>query len=64
MIYKGCKPYSIQPCEHHTSGPRINCSKISASTPVCTSHCSNKDYTVSLKKDKYYGKNNKQTIFF
>jgi len=36
----GCKPYSIAPCEHHTTGDRPDCSDLpSSNTPACTNTC-------------------------
>jgi len=53
--HEGCKPYSIQECEHHVNGSRIPCQGDSH-TPKCKSNCINSDYTVPYSKDKTFGK--------
>jgi len=36
----GCKPYSIAPCEHHTTGDRPDCADLpNSKTPSCTNDC-------------------------
>merc|ERR1711981_1420235 len=36
----GCKPYSIAPCEHHTTGDRPDCADVpDSATPACTNTC-------------------------
>nr|XP_018914012.1 PREDICTED: cathepsin B-like [Bemisia tabaci] len=51
--HQGCKPYLIQPCEHHVNGTRQACSEV-GKTPKCTSTCE-KGYDVPYKKDKHFG---------
>lgn len=53
---KTCKPYAFPPCQHHSKGPRDDCSKHDYDSPVCKSECSNADYDKSYKDDKIYGK--------
>lgn len=52
----GCKPYSLQPCQHHSNGSRPHCLDILAKTPRCPSQCTNSDYTITLNKDRYKAK--------
>ena len=55
----GCKPYSLQSCAHHTTPPEgmVACPTLPEySTPICTSSCSNKDYTTAYSKDKHFAK--------
>lgn len=52
--HEGCKPYSIEACEHHTTGTRPPCQGESK-TPACTSTCDS-SYNVSYKNDKHFGK--------
>lgn len=49
-----CLPYSLKPCEHHTTGPLPNCSGDSP-TPKCAKQC-NSQYTTPYAKDKHFGK--------
>jgi cathepsin B len=51
--HEGCKPYTIEECEHHTQGNRPPCQGESK-TPKCTSQCQD-GYTISYKDDKWYG---------
>ena len=39
-----CKPYAFPPCNHHSSGPRDDCSQHHYSTPSCKRECSNSKY--------------------
>ncbi|KAK9506973.1 hypothetical protein O3M35_008812 [Rhynocoris fuscipes] len=50
---KGCQPYSIAPCEHHTTGPRPQCSG-EGDTPSCKETCQ-KSYKTEYNKDLHYG---------
>jgi cathepsin B len=50
----GCQPYSIPPCDHHTTGRFKPCGK-SQSTPSCQKSCIS-GYSKSYDQDKYYGK--------
>jgi len=52
---QGCQPYQIAPCEHHTSGPRPNCTGEEGETPKCERSCEN-SYTVPYKKDLHFGR--------
>jgi len=63
--HKGCQPYVIAPCEHHTTGSRPNCTG-EGETPQCAKTCES-SYTTPYNKDLHYGrkaysvaKNNKQ----
>ncbi|XP_054718806.1 cathepsin B-like [Uloborus diversus] len=52
--HKGCQPYVIPSCEHHTSGKLPPCGDI-VDTPKCVHMCE-KGYNVSYSKDKHFGK--------
>lgn len=52
--HEGCQPYTIAPCEHHTTGSLPPCGDI-VDTPNCV-HVCEKGYNVSFSKDKHYGK--------
>lgn len=52
--HEGCRPYEIEPCEHHVSGDRPPCQGIVA-TPKCNKKCE-AGYTSLYGKDKHYGK--------
>ncbi|XP_068141217.1 cathepsin B [Drosophila tropicalis] len=49
---QGCRPYEIEPCEHHVNGTRPPCS--GGSTPRCQHLCES-SYKVDYKKDKNFG---------
>ncbi|XP_046877432.1 cathepsin B-like [Hypomesus transpacificus] len=51
---KGCRPYSIPPCEHHVNGTRPPCQG-EGDTPKCQTKCID-GYTPAYEKDKYFGK--------
>jgi len=36
---EGCRPYEIEPCEHHVSGPRPSCTGEEGPTPRCKRSC-------------------------
>jgi len=47
----GCRPYSIEPCEHHVDGDRTNCADMpDAPTPSCTKSCGS-SYTENSYSD-------------
>ncbi|KAI1289653.1 Cathepsin B [Halotydeus destructor] len=48
-----CMPYSIEPCEHHTSGPRPACKE--GPTPKCSPTCIS-SYSETYDQDKHLGK--------
>jgi len=48
-----CLPYSIPPCEHHTTGPRPQCADMHFSTPKCVRTCTNS--SIVYDKDKQFG---------
>jgi len=50
----GCRPYSIQPCEHHTDADtRVQCDDLPMeSTPVCNQACQDSYTTNSYTADK------------
>lgn len=52
---QGCKPYTLAPCEHHSTGKRPPCSGDSR-TPSCSRKCENLVYPVSYDEDKHFGK--------
>lgn len=46
----------MQPCEHHTTGPRPSCSDLGEpETPACEKKCI-KSYKKPFKKDHHFGK--------
>jgi len=47
-----CKPYSLAPCDHHTTGKYTPCPAV-VPTPECTSQC-NPSYSVAYAKDKHF----------
>lgn len=51
----GCRPYSIEPCEHHVNGTRPPCSGEGGDTPRCNKKCE-AGYSPSYKQDKHFGK--------
>uniref|UniRef100_A0A3Q2PZJ3 Cathepsin B n=1 Tax=Fundulus heteroclitus TaxID=8078 RepID=A0A3Q2PZJ3_FUNHE len=51
----GCRPYTIEPCEHHVNGSRPPCTGEGGDTPECITQCES-GYTPSYQKDKHYGK--------
>lgn len=53
--HKGCRPYTIKPCEHHTTGPRPSCEGEESKTPKCDTKCES-GYSTPYVKDKQYGK--------
>ncbi|CAH0382265.1 unnamed protein product [Bemisia tabaci] len=53
---KGCQPYSIQPCMHHSKdkpNPYPHCQTLPKKHPDCELRCTNDQYTKSFKKDKH-----------
>jgi len=53
--HEGCRPYEIPQCEHHTSGPRPNCTGEEGDTPKCVRTCE-AGYNVPYKQDLHFGK--------
>ncbi|XP_076155775.1 cathepsin B [Alosa pseudoharengus] len=51
----GCRPYTIEPCEHHVNGSRPPCTGEGGDTPRCTKKCAD-GYTPAYKADKHFGK--------
>uniref|UniRef100_A0A8C1UUY7 Cathepsin B n=1 Tax=Cyprinus carpio TaxID=7962 RepID=A0A8C1UUY7_CYPCA len=51
----GCRPYTIEPCEHHVNGSRPPCSGEGGDTPNCDMSCE-PGYSPSYKQDKHFGK--------
>nr|QOV03088.1 cathepsin B3 [Dysdercus peruvianus] len=50
----GCQPYSVEACEHHTSGSRPSCdSTPDLGTPDCVNHCTNSKYTIPFGSDHH-----------
>lgn len=47
-----CKPYAFPPCNHHSSGPRDDCSQHSYSAPTCKEECSNSEYPKKYMDDR------------
>lgn len=52
VISQGCRPYEIEPCEHHVNGTRPPCSQ--GKTPRCEHQCES-SYSVDYAKDKHFG---------
>lgn len=54
----GCKPYSIAPCEHHTTGDRPDCADLpNSKTPACTNTCVSGYSDNTYANDKVSGLN-------
>jgi cathepsin B len=53
--HQGCRPYSIEPCEHHINGSRRSCSEELSPTPKCKEQCES-GYAISYSSDKHFGK--------
>ncbi|XP_077096059.1 cathepsin B isoform X2 [Siphateles boraxobius] len=51
----GCRPYTIEPCEHHVNGSRPPCTGEGGDTPNCEMSCE-PGYSPSYKEDKHFGK--------
>lgn len=49
----GCLPYLIEPCEHHTTGPRPSCTGEEGHTPKCPYKCA-EGSNLDWKSDKHY----------
>jgi len=49
----GCLPYEIEPCEHHTTGPRPSCTGEEGHTPKCPKKCI-AESGLDWKTDKHY----------
>lgn len=52
---QGCRPYEIEPCEHHTTGERPPCQAGESKTPKCVKKCTS-DYAVKYSDDKHFGR--------
>ncbi|TDG40849.1 hypothetical protein AWZ03_012731 [Drosophila navojoa] len=50
---EGCRPYEIEPCEHHVNGTRAPCQS-TGRTPRCQHQCES-SYSVDYTKDKHFG---------
>jgi len=55
MDNKGCQPYEVKACEHHTKGPLPPCGDI-VDTPACV-HVCEKGFNTSYTADKHFGAN-------
>jgi len=53
--HQGCRPYSIEACEHHMNGSRPQCKKELDPTPKCVKKCE-PNYKLSYAADKHFGK--------
>ncbi|XP_054155198.1 cathepsin B-like [Oppia nitens] len=51
---KGCRPYTIAACEHHTTGHLPPCGKSIEPTPKCQKQCI-AGYNITYNEDKHYG---------
>jgi cathepsin B len=51
--HEGCRPYEIEPCEHHVNGTRQPCTG-EGETPRCVRTCE-EGYAVPYKKDLLFG---------
>ncbi|XP_054155193.1 cathepsin B-like cysteine proteinase [Oppia nitens] len=52
--HKGCQPYSLAACEHHTTGHYPPCGKTMDPTPKCHQKCAT-GYNVSYTHDLHFG---------
>ncbi|KAL1487761.1 hypothetical protein ABEB36_015596 [Hypothenemus hampei] len=55
-LYKsnqGCKDYTLEPCEHHTTGSKPQCDSLDYSTPACVRSCS--DSSLNYKDSLTFG---------
>ncbi len=52
---QGCKPYSVEPCEHHTNSTARPPCQGETQTPRCTHACDNGEYAVGYEEDKSFG---------
>nr|CAE47502.1 cathepsin B-like proteinase [Diabrotica virgifera virgifera] len=50
---QGCQPYSLQPCEHHTEGNKVQCSTLDYDTPSCKHKCD--DSALNYKSELTFG---------
>ncbi|KAG5887961.1 hypothetical protein JTB14_037353 [Gonioctena quinquepunctata] len=50
----GCKAYSLQPCQHYSSGDRPQCSSFNSTTPSCNETCDDQSHLI-YATDKSYG---------
>lgn len=53
--FLGCRPYTIEPCEHHVNGSRPPCTGEGGDTPNCDMKCE-PGYSPLYKEDKHFGK--------
>ena len=53
--HQGCRPYTIEACEHHVNGSLPPCGSKIQPTPKCARKCE-AGYTKSYDDDKHYGK--------
>jgi cathepsin B len=53
--HQGCRPYSIEACEHHINGSRPPCKSELDPTPKCSKKCES-GYKLSYSADKHFGK--------
>ncbi|XP_072379755.1 cathepsin B-like [Diabrotica undecimpunctata] len=49
---QGCQSYSLQPCEHHTNGTKVQCSTLNYDTPSCKHQCD--DPALNYKSELTY----------
>jgi len=52
--HQGCRPYTIESCEHHVNGSLPACGSKIQPTPKCAKTCED-GYTTSYEKDKHWG---------
>lgn len=52
--HQGCRPYTIEACEHHSNGTLPPCASSIEPTPKCTKTCES-GYKTSYADDKHYG---------
>lgn len=52
--HQGCRPYSIEPCEHHVNGSRKTCAGDLDPTPKCVQKCED-GYSLPYATDKHFG---------
>ena len=51
--HSGCQPYKVEPCQHHTKGPRKPCGAL-VPTPQCLNTCE-KGSNITYLNDKHFG---------
>ncbi|CAG9830174.1 unnamed protein product [Diabrotica balteata] len=58
---QGCQPYSLQPCEHHSNGTKVQCSTLDYETPSCRDTCD--DSTVDFLSELTYASGSVRSFY-